>query len=90
MAKFEEPYKKGPSKKKDNQSDIKQSPMYKVGVERKTAEEVKKANIKAETYIADVENRRKEYNKGKENLNAMKESLPMSNKTIEYYNNRYQ
>ena len=84
MAYFEEP-KNGQSKKKDNPSDIKQSPMYKVGVERKTAEEVEKANIKAKTYIADVDSRRK-VNK---ELNAMKESLPMSNKTIEYYNNRY-
>ncbi len=67
MAYFEEPYKKGPSKK----------------VERQIP------NTKG-SYIADVENRRKEYNKGKENLNAMKESMPMSNKTIEYYNNRYE
>ena len=76
--------------KKGKQSDIKQSPMYKVGVERKIAAEKKEADLKGKEYIADVENRRKEYNKGKEDLNAMKESLPMSNKTIEYYNNRYQ
>lgn len=78
MAYFEEP-------KKGKQSDPKQSPMYKVGVERKTAEEVKKADLKGKQYIADVESRRK-VNK---DLEAMKESMPMSNKTIEYYNNRY-
>ena len=76
--------------KKGKQSDIKQSPMYKIGVERKIQDQKKQADLKGKEYIADVENRRKEYNKGKEDLNAMKESLPMSNKTIEYYNNRYQ
>tara|TARA_R110000822_G_scaffold18852_4_gene61844 strand:- start:93 stop:365 length:273 start_codon:yes stop_codon:yes gene_type:complete len=90
MAKFEEPYKKGPSKKKDNQSDIKQSPMYKVGVERQMATDIAKSNLKGKEYVAQADSAVKEYKKGKEDLNAMKESLPMSNKTIEYYRNRYQ
>ena len=85
MRNIEEP-KKGQNKKKDNPSDIKQSPMYKVGVDRKIAAEKKEADLKAKTYIADIDSRRK-VNK---DLEAMKESLPMSNKTIEYYNNRYQ
>lgn len=82
MAYFEEP-------KKGKQSEPKQSPMYKVGVERKTAEEIKKADLKGKEYIAQVDSARKEYKKGKEDLNSMKESMPMSNKAIEYYHNRY-
>lgn len=84
MAYFEEP-------KKGKQSDPKQSPMYKVGVDRKTEAQMRGANLKGKEYIADTKKDIKQYKTGKApDLNAMKESLPMSNKTIEYYNNRYQ
>lgn len=79
MAYFEEP-------KKGKQSEPKQSPMYKIAAERKIEDQKKKADLKAKEYVANVESRRK-VNK---ELEAMKESMPMSNKTIEYYNNRYQ
>ena len=90
MRNIEEP-KKGQNKKKDNPSDIKQSPMYKIGVDRKTEAQMRGANLKGKEYIADTKKDVKQYKTGKApDLNAMKESLPMSNKTIEYYNNRYQ
>lgn len=67
MAKFEEPYKKGPSKKAETERQI--------------------ADTKAKEYIKGVSTSRTKVNK---ELDAMKESMPMSNKTIEYYNNRYE
>lgn len=77
MAKFEEP-------KKGKQSEPKQSPMYKIAAERQIS------NPKGE-YIANVESRRKRIDTGKASeLEVMQESMPMSNKTIEYYHNRYQ
>jgi hypothetical protein len=84
MAYFEEP-------KKGKQSDSKQSPMYKVAAERKIEEQKKKADLTAKKYIADVDSARKRIDTGKASeLEVMQESMPMSNKTIEYYHNRYQ
>jgi hypothetical protein len=76
--------------KKGKQSDIKQSPMYKVGADRKKTSDIEKANLKGKEYVAEAKSTVKEYKKGKEDLNAMKESIPMSNKTIEYFHKRYQ
>lgn len=77
--------------KKGKQSDPKQSPMYKIGAERKIEDQKKQADLKAERYIADVKQQRKRIDTGKASeLEVMQESMPMSNKTIEYYHKRYQ
>ena len=91
MRNIEEPYKKGPSKKKDNPSDIKQSPMYKVGVQRKTDEDKQKSEQTSKEYIKGVRKETRRIDAGKASeLEIIQESMPMSNKTIEYYRNRYQ
>ena len=77
--------------KKCKQSDIKKSPMYKVGVQRKTDEDKQKSEQTSKEYIKGIRKEARRIDAGKASeLEIMQESMPMSNKTIEYYRNRYQ
>lgn len=83
MAKNNEEPKKGKA------SDSKQSPMYKVAAERKIAAQKKEAELKSKEYISDKSKSLSKDNVPSE-LQMMKESIPASNKTIEYFHKRYQ
>lgn len=73
------------------QEDKKKADANLAAYKKKVEDQKKQAYLKAKKHVADVRQERERIDIAKASeLEVMQESMPMSNKTIEYYHKRYQ